>query len=127
MRKAISVFALFLGIAVWMSCGNGTDEAGRAAETYYNYLIEGKYDAYVAGIAYSDSMTDDYREQMVDLVAQYMAREKEQRRGLVSAKALRDSVFQGMANVFLEVTYGDSTREEISLPMVKCGDDWKMQ
>ena len=72
-------------------------------------------------------MTEAYRSQMVDLVAQYAAREKELRGGLVSARAVGDTVSGDVASVFLEVTFGDSTREEVALPMVKCGEVWKMQ
>ena len=72
-------------------------------------------------------MTESYRSQMVDLVAQYTAREKERRGGLVSVRALGDTVSGDVASVFLEVLFGDSTREEIALPMVRCGEEWKMQ
>ena len=82
---------------------------------------------YVRSIAYSDSMTDSYRSQMVDLVAQYAVREKERRGGLASVRALGDTVSGDVASVFLEVLFRDSTREEIALPMVRCGEEWKMQ
>ena len=128
MKNAIFLCLAFLGLSLWVSCGkDGQSAASRAAETYYGYLVEGKYEDYVRGIAYSDSMTDDYRSQMVDLVSQYAAREKALRGGLVSAKALGDTVSGDVASVFLEVVFGDSTREEIALPMVLCGEEWKMQ
>ncbi len=116
-----------LGLSAAASCGSGDgSEAGRAAVAYYRCLIEGKYEDYVRGIAYSDSMTDVYRSQMVDLVASYAARERG-RGGLTDVRVLRDTVVGDMASVFLEVMFGDSTREEISVPMVKCGRKWKMQ
>ena len=122
MRKIIPLWVAFLGLSLWVSCGKSDkSEVSRAAETYYNYLIEGKYEDYIHSIAYSDSMTESYRSQMVDLVAQYAAREKERRGGLVSVRALGDTVSGDVASVFLEVLFGDSTREEIALPMVRCG------
>ena len=43
----------FLGLSLWVSCGKSDkSEVSRAAETYYNYLIEGKYEDYVRSIAY---------------------------------------------------------------------------
>ncbi len=98
-----------------------------AAVMYYDYLVKGQYDSYIDGIAYRDSMTEEYRNQMVDLAAQYAAREKELRGGLVAVRALSDTIMNDVALVFLEVQFGDSTREEISLPMVLCGEEWKMQ
>ena len=78
MRKIIPLWVAFLGLSLWVSCGKSDkSEVSRAAETYYNYLIEGKYEDYIHSIAYSDSMTESYRSQMVELVAQYAAREKE--------------------------------------------------
>lgn len=104
------------------------EQVRQAAETYYGYLVNGKCDAFVHGIAYCDSMTEEYRSQMVDLTAQYVAREQEQRGGLLSARALSDTILNGeTALVFMEVLFGDSTREEVALPMVRCGDTWKMQ
>lgn len=129
MRAGIIRFLAFLpGILLWASCGKeGKSEISQAAEAYYGNLIEGKYEDYVGAIAYSDSMTESYRSQMVDLIAQYAAREREARGGLVSAKAIGDTVAGDVGSVFMEVLFGDSTREEIALPMVRCGDVWKMQ
>ena len=68
MRKIIPLWVAFLGLSLWVSCGKSDkSEVSRAAETYYNYLIEGKYEDYIHSIAYSDSMTESYRSQMVEL------------------------------------------------------------
>lgn len=128
MRKIVPLFTAFLCVTVWVSCGGrDEEEVDKAALTYYTHLIEGRYEDYVSAIAYSDSMTDSYRSQMVDLTAQYAAREKELRGGLVAVRVLGDTIAGDVANVFLEVTFGDSTCEEVALPMVKCGEVWKMQ
>lgn len=117
------------GASLWMACSRKDDgeQARRAAMSYYECLIDGRYEEYVNGIAYSDSMTDVYRSQMVDLVAQFAAREKKAHGGVIAAQALRDTVSGDVASVFLEVLFGDSTREEVVVPMVKCGGEWKMQ
>lgn len=128
MRRLLSCFLVFLCATLWMSCNKEKDHAAaRAALTYYTYLIEGRYADYVNAIAYSDSMPEGYKSQMVDLMAQYAAREKEQRGGLVGAKVVGDTIVGQKAHVFLEVTYGDGTCEEVALPMVLCGDTWRMQ
>lgn len=122
----------FLMIACCLSCGRESSSVEdkavqQAALVYYNYLIEGQYEQYVGAIAYSDSMPSSYKSQMVDLTAQYVERERQLKGGLASVRALNDTIMGETACVFLELTYGDSTREEISLPMVRCGDKWKMQ
>ena len=112
-----------------MACSHKDDgeQARRAAMSYYECLIDGRYEEYVNGIAYSDSMTGVYRSQMVDLVAQFAAREEKERGGIISVQALGDTVSGDVASVFLEVLFGDSTHEEVTMPMVKCGGEWKMQ
>lgn len=128
MRTIVPLWMSFLGISLWVSCGgNDKSDVSRAAETCYKYLIEGKYEDYIHAIAYNDSMTEDYRSQMVDLVTRYAAREKRQRGGLVSVRALGDTVSGDVADVFLEVLFGNGTSEEIVLPMIRCGEEWKMQ
>ena len=128
MRRAFWIWAVLLSVPFWVSCAkDDRGEAARAAEACYRHLIEGRYEQYVGCIAYSDSMTDVYRSQMVDLVAQFAAREKKAHGGVIAAQALRDTVSGDVASVFLEVLFGDSTREEVVVPMVKCGGEWKMQ
>lgn len=122
------VFGFFMQLA-FVACNNSSrdDAASKAAVAYYQCLIDGKYEEFVDGIAYSDSMTECYRSQMVDMMAQHAAIEKELRGGMVSVKAVSDTIVENAASVFLEVTYADSTCEEISVPMTLCGEDWKMQ
>lgn len=106
---------------------NPNEKVKGAAVAYYTCLINGQYDKYIDGIAYRDSMTEEYRSQMVDLAAQYVAHEQDLRGGLVAVRALSDTIMDESALVFLEVQFGDSTREEVSVPMVLCGEEWKMQ
>ena len=127
-RTTIGLCVAALGLSLCMSCRkDGKSEISRAAETYYGYLIEGKYADYVGAIAYSDSMSGVYRSHMVVLVAQFAAREEKERGGIISVQALGDTVSGDVASVFLEVLFGDSTHEEVTMPMVKCGGEWKMQ
>lgn len=127
MKRLLPLVLIFLFGCI--SCRRSADDSAvqKAALTYYNYLIEGQYEQYVNGIAYSDSMTSAYKNQMMDLMAQYINREKQSRGGLTSVRVLGDTVMGDAACVFLELMYGDSTREEVSLPMFRCGEEWKMQ
>ena len=118
---------LGLVLAATLSCGSRRHPAAEAAEGYYAHLVEGRYEEFLNGIAYADSMTDTYRAQMVDLLIEYAEREREQHGGIVSARALTDTVSGDAATVFMEVLFADSVREEISLPMVLCDGTWKMK
>lgn len=128
MRRSVYYLICGVVLSVWMACSKKESHpAGEAALMYYGYLINGQYAEYINSIAYSDSMTDEYKSQMVDLTAQYMAREKEQRGGLVNVRLVGDTIADNVASAFIEVVYGDSTREEISVPMVLCNGIWKLQ
>lgn len=127
MMKSVLNLSIVPIVAVCLACGNPKGTPGKAAVLYYDCIIEGRYDDYVGGIAYSDSMTTDYRSQMADLTAQYARREVESRGGLKEVRLLDDIVSGNVATVFMELVYEDSTSEEVCVPMVLCGDEWKMQ
>lgn len=97
----------------------------QAAEEYYAMLIRGEYAAFVDGSVYADSLPEDYRSQLVDAVAQTMA--EGQMQHLVRATAVSDSLADSTAVVMLQLTFADSTREQVQLPLVLGEDGWRMQ
>lgn len=99
----------------------------RAAEKCYEYLQKGKYEKFVGEIAYVDSMSEDYRRQMVDLIKEHAATEAARHGKLVEVEATGDTIIGEQAHVYLQIIYADSTSEEIGVPMVKVGKKWKMQ
>ena len=100
----------------------------QAAEKYYSYLIKGDVDKYVQGIHDYDELPDDYRSQLHDMFLQYLDHERTLRGGIVSAHALRDTLIDSLrAQVFIELQFGDSTREEVSLPLVHTNKGWCMK
>jgi hypothetical protein len=62
--------------------------------------------------------------QFVDLMEQFLHEEKELRGGILSAKAERDTIVDTISMVYLNVHFGDSTREEIILPVVYTRGRW---
>ena len=126
MRLSLSVI-WFVFLASCISCSGWKREADRAAEKYYTYLIEERYEDFVAGIACADSFPEFYRSQMVDVIRNYVYRERELHGGLMSVEAVDCKVKGNVANAFLELLFADSVKEEISVPMVYCDDEWKMQ
>lgn len=127
MRSLFAINILFAILVLGHSCNGWKKEADKAAEKYYTYLIKERYEDFVAGIAYSDSMPPFYREQMLDVARSFVCREKEKHGGMMSVEA-KYSVVEGyVASAFIEITFADSVKEDVSVPMVKCGEIWKMQ
>lgn len=100
-----------------------------AAMAYYAKLVAGDYAGFVDGMESCDSVPEFYREQMVTLIKQHYREEAAANGGLVRVEVARTVVVQDTvaANVFLNVTYGDSTTEEIVQPMVWDGRSWRLQ
>ena len=128
MRNLILAFGVLMLVG-FCACDSATSGkyARRAAVEAYEHIIAGEYSAFVSSISYCDSMTGDYRAQFEVLVSQYADREKSLRGGLLSVQAVGDTGMDETALVFLEVMYGDSTFERISVPMVHNGEVWKLQ
>ena len=102
--------------------------AREAAEKYYGCLIRGDVEGYMQGMADYDSLTTEYREQLRDMFLQYLDYEERMRSGFISVKATRDTLIDERSSyVFVMVTYGDSTQEQLSLPLVLTDKGWRMK
>ena len=114
-------FALF-------SCKKGlmTHEAAReAAVEYYSKLIRGDYMGFVNGYAGSEEMPEDFRSQLRDATAQFMA---DNMRSFCNVTALSDSLFaDSTAVVMLQLQFTDSTTEEIELSLILQEEEWRMK
>ena len=95
-----------------------------AAEHFYGLLAEGQAQAYVDNMQETASMDSSKYCQYVDLMEQFLQEEKELRGGILSAKAERDTIVDTISMVYLNVHFGDSTREEIILPVVYTRGRW---
>ncbi|MDE7378260.1 MAG: hypothetical protein K2N13_04780 [Paraprevotella sp.] len=129
MRTFLYLFLSVLLTGSIIGCRRATesDRLRSAAVDYYGHFIAGEYAQCVDAIVYRDSMTDEYRSQLIDLLAQYAEREKCRTGGLVAVRVLSDTIMEEVGHVFLEAVYADSTSEEIVLPMVRSGEGWKIQ
>lgn len=101
-----------------------SDGARSAAEYFYELLAKGHSQAYVDNMQESASMDTAKYGQFVDLMEQFLHEEKELRGGILSAKAERDTMVDTISMVYLNVHFGDSTREEIMLPVVYTRGRW---
>lgn len=128
MRKLLYFPVLILALAC-TSAPDAGELAAVAAKGCYDLLIEGKYDDYVAGRYTPDSIPDSYREQLVTNAKMFVGQQQDEHRGIkevriVNAKA---DTARHTAQVFLVFSYGDSTSEEVMVPMVEHRGVWKMK
>ncbi len=121
-----------LAMALCMACHNGRlsreeRRVRKAAERCYASLADGRAEKFVKRIAYADSMSEGYRQEMIDLVSEHVHHLKLQHGNLQSIKAVGQVVEDEQAQVYLQLAFADSTCEEVGVPMVKVNGKWLMQ
>ena len=125
--KKVIVYCL-LSVSLF-ACKKGlmTHEAAReAAEEFYSMLIEGNYKGFVEGYADAENMPEDFRSQLADATAQFMA--KDDMRSLCRVEATSDSLSEdSTAYVMLQLHFNDSTSEQVGLSLILTEAGWKMK
>ena len=126
--RPISLIGL---IGLMSSCKQVPPEqqAMEAAQSFYEQLLDGNYEKFLAGRAHMDSIPDSYREQLLVAYKQFVIMQKEAHQGIMGIEASRaqmDSTLHLM-QVFMIVNYADSTQEEIVVPMVEQNGEWKIK
>ncbi len=128
MRKL--VYLILIVIVVACSTGVSREEqAALAAKGYYTNLVQGEYEQFVEGRFMADSLPADYRSQLIEGYKQFVAQQLEARNGIQEvsvSRAYTDSL-AGYTNVLLMLCYGDSTTEEVVVPMVERDGRWMMK
>ena len=132
MKKFLFFMILSIGL-VFASCKKETPDpgyfAGIAAKGYYDLLLEGKYNDFVAGYNQPNRIPKGYHEQLLLNARMFMEQQQEEHKGLAGIHVLHakaDTARHG-ADVFLQMVYGDSTKEQVVVPMVLVRGDWKMR
>jgi hypothetical protein len=102
---------------------------GNVAKAYYDYLIEGKYDAYVDGFYQPDSIPGSYREQLITNAKMFTGLMNEQHKGLksVSIASAKADTAHHVGHAFLIMHFGDGTKEEVVVPMVERQGNWMLR
>ena len=126
---------LLFSVALLFAC-SGKDSgptaaqlAAQAAQNYYTQLLRGDYEAFVAGRYQPHAIPDSYREQLVANAKMFVGQQKDEHRGIVKARAVdaQADTTHHVANVFINLSYGDRTTEEIVVPMVEKKGVWYMR
>ena len=128
MRKLVVLVIL----AILAACGSATKEelASLAAKGYYDHLIHGEYEQFYEGMDQRELTGEaEYRSQMLDNLRQFMARQEKEHHGVLEVRVSNVTIdtVQQFTNVFLVLCFGDSTNEEIVVPMVERNGSWRMK
>lgn len=131
MKHLFSVILLFVlvSLAGCKSEPTAADIAAQAAKQYYVSLLHGKYDQFVDGQFQPDRIPGSYREQLIANAKMFIGQQKEEHRGIREVRILnaKADTTHHVADVFLVFAYGDSTNEEIVIPMVEYKGVWYMK
>ena len=126
-----NLMTLALSLLLLCACSGVTAEemASLAAKGYYEHLIGGEYGYFLAGKAGADSLPKQYREQLIMGYKQFLAQQEKSHHGIQDIRIVgtsADTLLQCM-NVFLVFCYGDSTNEQVVVPMVEHHGAWRMK
>ena len=95
--------------------------AAQTAKAYYELLVAGKYDQFVDGRYMPDSIPASYREQLIANAKMFMGEQETAHKGLKQVRVVsaKTDTAENIADVFLLFVYGDSTTEEVLVPMIE--------
>lgn len=119
--------------AMLMSCGgNPVDQkqlVATTAQLYYQYLLEGKYDDFVEGMDFHMTPSPGYKEQLRANAKMFVHQQEKAHKGVASIHVSGAEVDERnhAANVYLVFCYGDSTSEQVVVPMVERDKLWRMR
>lgn len=131
--KKLLIFMIFMMGLFFSSCREEKSDpgylAGIAAKGYYDLLLEGKYKEFVDGYNQPYRLPNGYQDQMLMNAKMFVEQQQDEHKGMVKVNVLnaKADTTHHVADVFLQVVYGDSTKEQIVVPMVEVKDAWKMK
>jgi hypothetical protein len=128
MRK-LGVLVLLIPLLAACSSPSKEELAALAAKGYYQHLVDGEYEHFVDGRLMADSLPADYRSQLIEGYKQFIAQQQATHGGISEvrvSRAFTDSTTH-YTSVLLMLCYGDSTSEEVVVPMVERNGRWRMK
>lgn len=127
------IFYILLLIVVLFSCESKKNDpgeiVGKTAKIYYDYLLNGNYDAFVAGMNQPERIPDSYREQLVANAKMFIGQQNEEHGGIkkIAVSTAKADTINNTGDAYLLLTYGDKTTEQVAVPMVKRNGVWYMR
>ena len=128
MKHLLFIVLVFLALC---ACSSPTPEemASLAAKGYNEHLLKGEYDKFLEGKAGSDSLPEAYRRQLLAGYKQFLSQQNSLHNGINEIRVInarRDTILN-YTNVFLMLCFGDSTNEQVSVPMIEHNGSWRMK
>ena len=128
MKHLLFIVLVFLALC---ACSSPIPEemASLAARGYYEHLLKGEFDKFLDGKAGSDSLPEAYREQLIAGFKQFLSQQNNLHNGINEIRVInakRDTILN-YTNVFLMLCFGDSTNEQVSVPMIEHNGSWRMR
>lgn len=128
MKHLLFIVLVFLALC---ACSSPPPEemASLAARGYYEHLLKGEFDKFLDGKAGSDSLPEAYREQLIAGFKQFLSQQNNLHNGINEIRVInakRDTILN-YTNVFLMLCFGDSTNEQVSVPMIEHNGSWRMR
>lgn len=128
MKHLLFIVLVFLALC---ACSSPTPEemASLVAKGYYEHLLKGEYDKFLEGKAGSDSLPEAYRRQLLAGYKQFLSQQNSLHNGINEIRVInarRDTILN-YTNVFLMLCFGDSTNEQVSVPMIEHNGRWRMK
>jgi ssDNA-specific exonuclease RecJ len=122
----------FLFLLLFWQCGkqlSPEEAAMEAAQKCYQQLFAGDYDSFLAGRADADSLPAGYREQLLTCYKQFRTQQENAHGSMrsITANRAEADTLQKMIEVFLTLSFADSLKEEIVVPMISRDGEWKMK
>lgn len=128
MKKLLYIAFIALAIACTKEIDQG-EVAARVAKHYYDTLVAGHYDAFLEGTYQQDSIPKCYRDLLLDNAKMFIAQQQTEHQGIKEVRVIRHraDTAKHTADVFLLLTFGDSTSEQIVVPMIQHKGTWLMR
>ena len=127
---------LLMSMMLLASCAKAPEDnspeyqASQAAKKCYETLyLEGHTTAFLDGRASATVMPPAFRKDLLQTYNRHVRQVQAERQGVRAVEVARaqvDSILH-VTDVFLTLTYGDGSKEEILVPMVQLDGQWRMK
>lgn len=91
--------------------------------------MQGDYEGFVGGRYQPNRIPQGYRDQLVANAKMFVGQQEKEHKGIkgVAVASAKVDTARHVADAFLIFTYGDSTREEVVVPMVESKGVWYLR
>lgn len=138
MNKIVFISIITFASLLLTSCGANNDASkGDDSQTmtdtmavyYYKLRANGQYEDYVASMHSCLNTTNDYKQRMIRMLQHHQNEILKEKKGVNRVQVIKTTMHDNnkMANVYLNVTYNDSSHEEIIFPLVSENGKWLIQ